>query len=124
MCLPLRKQALKIELESKHMIRKLTLVCFVGASACSVAPPVFFPAPQAMPAPIPQPAPQSAKQRFINAAAANGCIVNETNSALILANATLSVEDLGRVMTELRAEGGGEIAADGRSFRVTTGACA
>jgi hypothetical protein len=106
------------------MIRKLTLLCFVGVSACSVAPPVFFPMPQAMPAPISQAVPQSAKQRFINAAAANGCIVNEANSALIIASATLSVEDLGRVMTELRAEGGGQIAADGRSFRVTSGACA
>ena len=123
MCLRLRRPALKIEGESRRMIRKLALLCFVGATACSVAPPIIFPTPQATPTPVPQVMPQSAKQRFINAAAANGCIVNETNSATILASATLSVEDLARVMSELRAEGGGEIAADGRSFRVTTGAC-
>lgn len=106
------------------MIRKLALLCFVGATACTVAQPIYYPRPQAIPAPVPQVMPLSAKQRFINAAAANGCTVNETNSATILASATLSVDDLGRVMSELRAEGGGQIAADGKSFRVTTGACA
>lgn len=75
-------------------------------------------------APEPIAAPQSAKERFVTATTANGCEVNSTNSALILEAATLSREDLARVMTELRAEGRGQIAADGTSFQLTTGACA
>jgi hypothetical protein len=68
--------------------------------------------------------PQSAEARFITAAAANGCVVNETTSPAILNQAILSVDDLARVMTEMRAQGRGNIAADGQSFRVTSGACA
>lgn len=104
------------------MIRKLTVLAFVTVSACAV--PIVIPRPA--PAPIAPPIvnPQSATERFVRAAAANGCEVNEQNSAQIMAGATLSVEDLARVMTELKAGGGGRIAADGKSFRVTTGACA
>jgi hypothetical protein len=69
-------------------------------------------------------APLSAKERFVATTAANGCELNSTNSSVIMAGATVSVEDLARIMTELRAEGRGEIAADGTSFRLTTGLCA
>ena len=74
-------------------------------------------------APAPVATPMSAKERFVSAAVANGCEVNEANSATILAGATLSVEDLARIMSELKAEGRGEIAADGRSFRITSDGC-
>jgi len=110
------------------MFRKLTLCCFVALSACSLtipdfrAGPVFTPqAPAPMPAPV---IPRSATERFIATAASNGCEVNQTNSAAILAGATLSRDDLARIMTELKADGRGQIAADGASFRVMTGACA
>ena len=102
------------------MIRTATILPILALSACVSTVSVPATAPEAV-APV---TPNSAKARFVAAAEANGCVVNEATSPAILAGATLSVEDLARIMTELRAEGRGEIAADGRSFLVTTGACA
>ncbi len=84
----------------------------VGAAPAPVAPPVV------------EATPMSAKDRFVSAAQANGCVVNEATSPAILAGATLSVDDLARILTELQAEGKGAVSADGQSFQVTTGACA
>ncbi len=106
------------------MIRKLTVLSFVALSACVVPLPIPIPVPVPAPTPAPIINPQSATERFVQTAAANGCEVNEQNSAQILAGATLSVEDLARIMTELKTDGRGEIAPDGKSFRVTSGACA
>ncbi|MBR2655956.1 hypothetical protein [Yoonia sp.] len=111
------------------MKRALFIVPLLALSACAY--PMGMPAPQATPAAVvmtpPPPAPTvnpgSARERFLAAAAANGCEVNTANTSAILAAATLSQPDMARVMTELRAEGGGEIAPDGRSFRVTSGRC-
>lgn len=77
----------------------------------------------APPPPPPTINPGSAKDRFIAAVTANGCELTTANTQTVLASATLSQQDMARIMTELRAEGRGEIGADGRSFRVTTGAC-
>ncbi|SFS06682.1 hypothetical protein [Yoonia litorea] len=100
---------------------------FVALSACSLEIPDFRNGMEAAPAAVEVPevpvAPQSAKERFVSAAVANGCVVDETNSATILAGATLTVEDLARIMTELKNEGRGEIAADGQSFRVISDGC-
>lgn len=106
------------------MIRKLCVLGFVAASACAM--PVTMPVLNRTPAPAPAPVvnPQSATERFVRATEANGCEVNQMNSGAILARATLSVEDMARIMTELKADGRGDVAADGRSFRLTTGACA
>lgn len=103
------------------MIRPLILLSCFTLSACAV--PVLIP----MPTPTPQPpviidAPMSAKDRFVGSVSANGCALTSVNTDTIMADAVLSREDLARVMTELRAEGGGEI--DGQSFRLTSGACA
>ena len=113
------------------MNRLFTCACLLALAGCSVAIRDFrggfdgFGGTDAAPvAPEPIAAPQSAKQRFIDATAANGCQVNSTNSAIILDGATLSREDLARVMTEIKAEGGGRIADDGTSFLLTSGACA
>jgi hypothetical protein len=106
------------------MFRKLTVLCFVALSACSLTIPDFRPAPVVVPQPPAPAIPQSATQRFIATAASNGCEVNSTNSAAILAGATLSVDDLARIMSEMKADGRGRIAPDGSSFLVTTGACA
>lgn len=109
-------------------MRKLIPLSFVLLAACDFVIPDFrggsdTPA-VAPPVVAPTVNPQSAKERFVTSAAANGCIVNSTTSAAILAEATLSVEDLGQIMQQLVAEGRGEVAADGQSFRVTTGGCA
>lgn len=102
------------------MMRYLTLVSCLALSAC--AAPIIVPMPAPMPAPEPMAAPQSAKERFVTSVASNGCALTSANTDLIMAEAVLSREDLARVMTELRAEGRGEI--DGQAFRVTTGVCA
>ena len=104
------------------MIRKFALLSCLGLSACAM--PIMMPLPAPVPAPPPQamPAPQSSTERFVTSVAANGCTLNSNNTDLIMADAVLSREDLARVMTELRAEGRGQI--DGQSFRVTSGACA
>lgn len=106
------------------MLRKIVALSFLVLSACATS----FPVPQSS-APVsdlppPVATPQSAKERFVRATELNGCEVNQGNSAAILAGATLSVEDLARIMSELKAEGRGEVAADGTSFRLTSGACA
>lgn len=110
--------------KATDMIRRFALVSCFALSAC--ATPIVAPLPAPLPAPIPvpepTPAPQSAKARFVDSVAANGCTLNSANTDLVMAEAVLSREDLARVMTELRAEGGGVI--DGPSFRLTTGVCA
>ncbi|MCK0094918.1 hypothetical protein MWU60_05005 [Yoonia sp. F2084L] len=100
------------------MIGRLTLVAFVGLSACAV--PIAVPVPT--PAPTPMVVPQSAKERFVSSVAANGCALTSANTDVIMADAVLSRQDMARVMTELRSEGRGEI--DGATFRITGGACA
>lgn len=100
-------------------VRVLSMVAALALSACALPA-----TDQAEPAPEPMTNPQSAKERFVRAVEREGCVVNERNSASILAGATLSVEELGRIMSELRAEGRGDIAANGQAFRITTGACA
>lgn len=102
------------------MIRHLTLVSCLALSACAV--PIVVPVPAPTPDPEPIEAPLSAKERFVTSVAANGCTLTSNNTDLVMADAVLSREDLARVMTELRAEGRGEI--DGQSFRVTSGVCA
>ncbi len=104
------------------MIRSMTLVACLALSACAV--PIVVPLPAPAPTPIPEPieAPLSAKERFVTSVASNGCALTSANSDLVMADAVLSREDLARVMTELSAEGRGQI--DGQTFRVTSGVCA
>lgn len=107
------------------MMRVALGLCLLAVAGCSVTIPDFRTGTTVAPQPVaPLITPRSAKDRFIATTAANGCEVNRTNSALIMEAATLSVEDLARVMTELKADGQGRIADDGTSFRLTTGACA
>ncbi|SFR42339.1 hypothetical protein SAMN04488005_1763 [Yoonia tamlensis] len=111
------------------MKKYLIGLSFATLSACSGAMfqiPDFRPAPT-VPAPAPVAAPVvnplSAKERFVTTVEQNGCVVNQANSAIILADATLSREDLARIMTELRAEGRGQIAADQQSFELISANC-
>lgn len=116
-------------LKEKPMIRSLPLIALFALSACAY--PIGMPAPAAPPRPVvmapPPPPPSvnpgSSKDRFIAAVTDNGCELTPDNTSAILASATLSQQDLARIMTELRTEGRGEIAPDGRSFRITSGAC-
>ena len=69
------------------------------------------------------PAPQlTAKERFVAAAEASGCVINATTMAGIMANATISQAELPPIMVELEAEG--RLVADGdAAARVVTEAC-
>ncbi|MGJ8622265.1 MAG: hypothetical protein ACSHW1_05760 [Yoonia sp.] len=108
------------------MTRLFAVLGVVTLSACAYEIPDFRTGMSAAPTPVAAPVvrPMSATDRFVAAAAANGCVVDSTTSGPILTQATLSREDMARIMTELRASGQGVIAADGASFRVMTGACA
>ena len=104
-----------------HMPRRLSFAGLFALSACTV--PVVMPVPLPAPDPVPMmDMPLSAKERFVASLSANGCALTSANTETIMAEAVLSREDLARAMTELRAEGRGEI--DGQSFRVTSGVCA
>ncbi|WP_394177339.1 hypothetical protein [Yoonia maritima] len=110
------------------MKRKLIGLSFVVLSACAGPMPDFRPTPAPTPEPAPVAAPVivnplSAKERFVTTVEQNGCVVDESNSAIILADATLSVEDLGRIMKELKDEGRGQVAADQRSFEIISANC-
>ncbi len=112
------------------MKRSLIGLSFVTLSACSGGMfqiPDFRPNMAPAPAPVPVAAPivnpLSAKERFVTTVEQNGCVVNQSNSATILTDATLSREDLARIMTELRAEGRGQIAADQQSFELISANC-
>lgn len=102
------------------MIRYGALMVALLLSACAM--PIAVPMPGPAPAPEPTKVPLSAKERFVNSVAANGCALTSDNTDFIMAEAVLSREDLARVMTELRAENRGVI--EGQSFRVKSGACA
>lgn len=107
----------------KAGIALIALVAVAGCAMPMAQLPQRAPAPQ-IAAPVAPVNPGSAQARFIAAAAANGCVVDATTSAAVLAAATLSAQDMGRIMSDMRAAGQGEIAPDGRAFVVTTGACA
>ena len=102
------------------MIRSMTVVACLALSACAVPIVVPLPGPT-LPDPEPIEAPLSAKERFVTSVAAIGGSLTSANTDVVMADAVLSREDLARVMTELRAEGRGEI--DGEAFRVTSGVC-
>ena len=106
------------------MTKTFCALTAAGLTLTACAVPMTMPAPDPAPEVMAPAAPMSAKSRFVAAAEANGCLVNAETAPAIMSDATLSQQDLARIMTELRAEGQGVIAADGQSFRVTTGACA
>ncbi|MEM8536439.1 MAG: hypothetical protein AAGF56_01120 [Pseudomonadota bacterium] len=102
-------------------VRILVTGLILLVAACTTSLP---PVSNATAIPTPAAPPQSAKERFVRATELNGCEVNAANANVILSGATLSREDLARIMSELTAEGRGGVAADGQSFRLLTEACA
>ena len=110
------------------MKRLMTGLSLVALAACTGEMPDFRSgmSPEPEPAPVaaaPMVNPMSAKERFVTVVEQNGCVMNESNAALVLSEATLSADDLSRVMTELKAEGRGQVAADQRSFEIVSANC-
>ncbi|WP_341366721.1 hypothetical protein [Yoonia sp. BS5-3] len=101
----------------------LALACVAALSACAVPIPVS--APVAEPAPIEEPAPvvnpQSAKERFVAAVEANGCLMTAGNVTTIMSQATVGVGDLETIIVALQSEG--RATADGANIRVITETC-
>ena len=113
------------------MNRFFPLIGLIAVTGCAVPVGVNVPVPAPPPSPAPEIVPppvsvnpQSAKERFVRAVEANGCTFSSGNADLVLAQATLSQGDMGGIITELRAEGRGDILPSGEGFRLNTGACA
>jgi len=100
-------------------------VSLLALTACSLEMPDFreggmgadtAAAPEAPAAPI------SAKERFVAATEANGCVFNADNVATIMSAAELSAGDLENILTELVDEGRATPSGDA-AFAITTPAC-
>lgn len=64
----------------------------------------------------------SAKERFVAAAEANGCVLNADNVAKVMSEAQLSAGDLENIMLTLVSEGRAAPASDS-AFTITTANC-
>ena len=108
------------------MIRSMTFagLSLVLVAACDMPQMPMASTDAADTTPVAAAAPMTAKERFVASAESNGCVVSEATAPAILSGATLSEEDLARIMTELISEGRGNIAADGKSFVVVSDNCA
>lgn len=102
-------------------------VSILALAACDMAIPDFrgggtgAAAPAA--APVVPATPISAKDRFVAAAEANGCVLNAGNVATVMTEAQLSAGDLENIMLTLVSEGRAKPAGDS-AFTITTPACA
>ncbi len=104
------------------MIRYVAFASFAGLAACVAPVPVGGPAPvQVTPDPVPTPNPRSAKERFVAAVEANGCVMTAGNLRTIMDQATVGTGDLENIIVALQAEG--RAAADGPNIRVITDTC-
>ena len=102
-------------------------VSILALSACSIEIPDFRgggadSAPESAAADTPV-SPVSAKERFVAAAEANGCVLNADNVATVMEEAQLTAGDLENIMLALVDDGRATPASDS-SFTITTPACA
>ena len=104
----------------------LVPLSFLALTACSLEIPDFraggmAAAPEATQQ-APAASPISAKERFVAATEANGCVFNAANVGTIMAAAELSAGDLETILTELVSEGRARPSGDA-AFTITTPAC-
>jgi hypothetical protein len=103
-------------------------VTFLALTACSIEMPDFRAGgmgatePAAAPLAEPTTSPVSAKERFVAATEANGCVFNAANVGTIMSAAELSAGDLETILTDLVAEGRARPSGDA-AFTITTPAC-
>jgi hypothetical protein len=101
-------------------------VSLLALTACSFDVPDFragvMGAAEPAAAPEPTTSPVSAKERFVAATEANGCVFNADNVGTIMAAAELSAGDLENILTDLVNEGRATPSGDA-AFRITTPAC-
>lgn len=105
------------------MIRYAILPAFVAASACSNGIPAGLGSPAPSVAPAPEVVQLTAEQRIINAAEANGCVIDATTIGPIMAQASVNQDDVVRVVTSLSETGRATTDGDA-TVRLTGGNCA
>ncbi len=105
------------------MTRFIAFAAFVGLSACVVPVPAPAPVPGAdsVVQLDPAPNPMSAKERFVAAVEANGCVMTASNVPAILDQATVGTSELESIVVALTLEG--RVAPDGANIRVITDTC-
>ena len=103
-------------------MKRLALIpALIAVSACSNGiPDVLRPAPTVEPAP--EVVQLTAEERFITAAEANGCVINPTTITPIMAQASLSQDDVVRIVSQLSEAGRATTDGDA-SVRLTGGNC-
>jgi hypothetical protein len=106
-------------------MNRLVLIPAIAAlSACSSGIPEFLQPASTAPsvAPAPEVVQLTAEERFITAAEANGCVINPTTITAIMAQASLSQDDVVRIVSQLDAAGRATTDGDA-SVRLTGGNC-
>lgn len=103
------------------MKRLVLIPALVALSACSNGiPAVLQPTPSV--APAPEVVQLTAEERFISAAEANGCVINPDTITPIMAQASLSQDDVVRIVSGLSEAGRATTDGDA-SVRLTGGNC-
>ncbi|MDX8352334.1 hypothetical protein [Cognatiyoonia sp. IB215182] len=105
------------------MVRYVAAISLMGLAACVAPVPISSPTPLPTIEPDPEPAPnpRSAKERFVAAVEANGCVMTAQNVRTIMDQATVGTGDLENIIVTLQAEG--RAAPDGANIRVITDTC-
>lgn len=105
------------------MVRYIAAASLMGLTACVAPVSVTGPGtvPTIEPDPVPAPNPQSAKERFVAAVEANGCVMTAQNVRTIMDQATVGTGDLENIIVSLQSEG--RATPDGANIRVITDNC-
>lgn len=106
------------------MKHHLALIAFAAVSGCAMPVPVATTTPEVAPIsdPVPEVNPQSAKERFVAAVEANGCLMTSENVVTIMDQAVVGQGDLETIIVSLQSEG--RAVPDGDAIRVITDSCA
>ncbi len=102
----------------------LAFIAFAAVSACAVPIPLATTVPEVspIPDPVPEVNPQSAKERFVAAVEANGCLMTSQNVVTIMDQAVVGQGDLETIIVSLQSEG--RAVPDGDAIRVISDTCA
>jgi len=104
------------------MTRFVLLPAFAALAACSNGiPDGLRPAPSV--APAPEVVQLTATERLVTATEANGCIISPDTIGAIMSQASLSQDDVVRIVPQLAEQGRASVEGDA-TVRLTGGNCA
>ena len=96
--------------------RSLVAIASLGAiAACSGIPTAIAPS-------APATVQLSAKERFIRAIEVQGCVLSVDNIGAVLSAASITADDMRRIVPELESAGQAEVASDGE-IRILSNNC-